>query len=88
MEQNTDRTPLDLRSENNVPCAVCRGSIDRSVIMIPGTNVCTPDWNLQYHGLLAAGHESRNSATEFICVDHEAESIVCGELSSVYGMIL
>lgn len=73
---------------NDVPCAVCRGSIDRFVIMIPGTNVCTPDWNLQYHGLLAAGHESRNSATEFICVDHEAESIVGGELSSVYGRIL
>lgn len=73
---------------NDVPCAVCRGSIDRSVIMIPGTNVCTPGWNLQYHGLLAAGHESKNSATEFICVDHGAKSIVGGELTSVHGRIL
>lgn len=70
---------------NDVPFA---GSIDRSVIMIPGTNVCTPGWNLQYHGLLASGHESKNSATEFICVDHGAESIIGGERCAIYGRII
>lgn len=29
-------------ANNDVPCAVCRGLLDRSVLMIPGTDVCTP----------------------------------------------
>lgn len=65
-------------ANNDVPCAVCRELLDRSVLMIPGTDVCTPGWNLQYHGLLAAGHETHKSATQFICVDHDAESIIGG----------
>lgn len=65
-------------ANNDVPCAVCRELLDRSILMIPGTDVCTPGWNLQYHGLLAAGHENHKSATQFICVDHDAESIIGG----------
>lgn len=73
---------------NDIPCAVCRSTTDSSVVMIPGTNLCTSDWNLQFQGMLAAGHESFKSATEFICIDKHSESVIGGEAALGDGRFL
>ena len=75
-------------TDNDIPCAVCRSKTDSSVLMIPGTNLCTSGWNLQFQGMLAAGHESFKSATEFICIDNNSESIAGGETRMRDGMYL
>jgi hypothetical protein len=56
-------------------CAVCRVTF-ATTIMIPGTNVCTPGWHLQYSGYLMAGGSGHVAGTEYICVDSALESIL------------
>ena len=53
-------------------CAVCRSSFSTTV-MIPGTNVCTAGWRLQYSGFLMAGGDDYTSGFEYICVDSAFE---------------
>lgn len=73
---------------NDIPCAMCRSKTDSSVVMIPGTNICTSSWNLQFQGMLAAGHQTFNSATEFICIDKQPEFVIGGEASLDDGRVL
>ena len=54
-------------------CSVCRSSLS-TTIMIPGTNVCTAGWQLQYSGYLMAGYYGHAAGSEFICVDSAMES--------------
>ena len=53
-------------------CAVCRSTLPTTV-MIPGTNVCTSGWRLQYSGFLMAGGYDLTSGFEYICVDSALE---------------
>jgi len=54
-------------------CAVCRAAFS-TTIMIPGTNVCSPGWHLQYNGYLMANHYAYNAQFEYVCVDSSLES--------------
>ena len=62
---------------NYVPCAVCR-STRSSVLMIPAKNQCHPGWTHEYHGYLSAGYHNHDAASEFVCVDGEAELLKGG----------
>ncbi|XP_063417567.1 short-chain collagen C4-like [Mytilus trossulus] len=59
--------------QNDPPCAVCRATGKTSVIMIPGKTKCYGDWHLEYNGRLAAGRDSYEASSEYICVDHQAQ---------------
>ncbi|XP_070188680.1 uncharacterized protein [Littorina saxatilis] len=58
--------------EKDPLCAVCRSQFSTTV-MIPGTNVCTSGWHLQYSGFLMAGAFHHTAGTEYICVDSRFE---------------
>ena len=60
-------------------CAVCRSTQFSNTIMVPGTNVCTDGWHLQYSGFLMAGYYAQASGSEFICVDSSMESRIGGD---------
>ena len=57
----------------DVVCSVCRSRLPTTV-MIPGTNVCTQGWRLQYSGYLMAGYHGHSAGSEFICVDSILEN--------------
>ncbi|CAG2225629.1 unnamed protein product [Mytilus edulis] len=59
--------------QNDPPCAVCRATGKTSVVMIPGKTKCYGDWHLEYYGRLAAGRDIHEAASEYICVDHQAQ---------------
>ena len=54
-------------------CAVCRSRLS-TTIMIPGTDVCSAGWTMEYNGYLMAGYYGHNAATEFVCVDSAMEA--------------
>ena len=56
------------RTNQDAVCAVCL-SPKSSVLMIPGTNVCTPEWNAEYSGFIMAGGAHDKGSSEYICVD-------------------
>ena len=65
--------PNMLLEKHEVPCAVCQVT-RRSVLMIPGTNLCKEGWTTEYVGQIAAERsESGRYRSEFVCVDDEAE---------------
>lgn len=52
-------------------------SVNTLIVYLFCCHSCTPplaDWTEEYHGYLMANHHGYY-ATEFICVDHEAEGI-------------
>ena len=61
-------------------CSVCRSTFSTTV-MIPGTNVCTPGWHLQYSGFLMAGEYEHTAGSEYICVDSQFQSRLGGDTS-------
>ncbi|KAJ8046077.1 hypothetical protein HOLleu_09252 [Holothuria leucospilota] len=65
-----------LSQEAEVACSVCLATSKHDVLMIPGVNSCPQGqgWREEYHGYLTAMHYTY-SATEYICMDHEAEGI-------------
>ena len=69
---------LDSHHNKNPVCAVCRSTLSTTV-MIPGTNVCTAGWSLQYSGFLMAGRYDRAAASQYICVDSGLENTVHGD---------
>ncbi|XP_063417578.1 uncharacterized protein LOC134700143 [Mytilus trossulus] len=64
--------------DNDVPCAVCRAITKSSVLMIPGKTKCYGDWNREFYGRLAAGADGHVAASEYVCVDHQAQYIEGG----------
>ena len=68
----------DSHHDKDAVCAVCRSTYS-TTIMIPGTNVCTAGWQLQYSGYLMAGAYDQVSSTEYICVDSRLENSVRGD---------
>ncbi|KAK3100542.1 hypothetical protein FSP39_021566, partial [Pinctada imbricata] len=61
--------------ESDVPCAVCRTVGSTSVLMIPGKTKCKQYWTKQYSGYLMAGYYGHVAASQYICVDKDAEKI-------------
>ncbi|KAK7094565.1 hypothetical protein V1264_006102 [Littorina saxatilis] len=68
----------DYHNNKDPVCAVCRSTLSTTV-MIPGTNVCTPGWHLQYSGFLMAGQNDNTAGSEYICVDSRLENNVRGD---------
>ena len=62
----------DSHMNKDPDCAVCR-SLRPTTIMVPGTNVCSSGWTLEYSGYLMAGHHTHAASTQFICVDTALE---------------
>ena len=59
----------DSHMDKDPTCSVCRSTFSTTV-MIPGTNVCTPGWHLQY----MAGYSGHAAGSEYICVDSQFQS--------------
>ena len=70
----------DSHHQKDPLCAVCRSTYS-TTIMIPGTNVCTAGWQLQYSGFLMAGAYDHTAGSEYICVDSRLENGVRGDQS-------
>ena len=64
---------FDSHMNKDPTCSVCRSTFSTTV-MIPGTNVCTPGWHLQYSGFLMAGEYDHSAGSEYICVDSQLQS--------------
>ncbi|KAK7095348.1 uncharacterized protein [Littorina saxatilis] len=74
----TEYETIDSHQNKDAVCAVCRPTLSTTV-MIPGTNVCTPGWHLQYSGFLMAGEFKHQAGSEYICVDSNMENTVHGD---------
>ncbi|KAK3100184.1 hypothetical protein FSP39_015894 [Pinctada imbricata] len=59
----------------DVPCAVCRTVGSTSVLMIPGKTKCEKSWTKQYSGYLMSGYHIHEAASQYICVDKDAENV-------------
>ena len=68
----------DSHQNKDAVCAVCRSTYSTTV-MIPGTNVCTAGWRLQYSGFLMAGRDVHSAASEYVCVDSRMENSIHGD---------
>uniref|UniRef100_K1QCA9 Short-chain collagen C4 n=1 Tax=Magallana gigas TaxID=29159 RepID=K1QCA9_MAGGI len=64
---------------NDLPCSVCRSTVESSVLMIPGKSSCYDGWSMQYHGDLVAGSVNHKAASQYICLDEHPESLVAGQ---------
>ena len=69
---------FDSHDNKDAVCAVCRSTYSMTV-MIPGTNVCTVGWRLQYSGFLMAGRDVHAAASEYVCVDSRMENSIHGD---------
>ena len=69
---------FDSHHNRDPVCSVCRSPFS-STVMIPGTDVCTAGWQLQYSGFLMAGNHIYDAGTEYICMDYSMESRAGGE---------
>ena len=71
-EYETNKGVLHDLHNQDVPCAVCR--VPRShIVMVPGKNSCFEDYTIEYNGYLISGFPSYKAASEYVCVDGEAE---------------
>ena len=65
-------------NQQDAPCAVCYVKSRVSQIMIPATNKCPSGWTKEYHGYLMTSHYGHNHASEFVCIDVDAEAVPGG----------
>ena len=64
--------------QQDVPCVVCNIRRRTSTIMIPGKTSCHAGWNLEYSGYLMSGYYNHDAATDYYCVDKDAEALPGG----------
>ncbi|XP_021355218.1 uncharacterized protein LOC110451497 isoform X2 [Mizuhopecten yessoensis] len=62
----------------DVPCAVCLGTQHTAYLMIPGRTQCYPGWTEVYQGYLASGHHGHAAASQYVCVDGDAQAVPGG----------
>lgn len=68
------------KHDKDVPCAVCLIPARSTALMIPARTSCYPGFHLEYKGYLMAGSFwGTKAASEFICVDEQAEAVPGGE---------
>ena len=61
--------------DHDAPCAVCYVGSRGSQLMIPATNKCPSRWTKEYHGYLMTSHDGHKHASEYVCVDSDAEVV-------------
>ena len=63
--------------DHDVPCAVCYVAPRETVLMIPGTYICPPNWTREYYGYLMTerNHAAHKGRATFECVDAAPEFI-------------
>ncbi|XP_019636378.1 PREDICTED: short-chain collagen C4-like isoform X1 [Branchiostoma belcheri] len=64
---------------HDVPCAVCYVPARGSKLMIPARKNCYSDWTEEYDGYLMANSHALDSATEYVCVDDNRETVPGGQ---------
>ena len=69
-----DNSAFGPTNGDDIPCAVCR-TTDNSVMMIPARVTCHIGWTKQYRGFLGAGYYRADAASEYVCVDENAEAL-------------
>lgn len=57
------------------PCAVCHVQTRGAKMMIPAKYDCPAGWTTEYHGYLMAAHHDNRHASDYICVDENAEAV-------------
>lgn len=74
-----DSTEFGHHNGDDLPCSVCRSTVQSSVLIIPGKSSCYGDWSMQYHGYLVAGYYNASAATQYICLDEHPEALFAGQ---------
>uniref|UniRef100_K1RWZ5 Short-chain collagen C4 n=1 Tax=Magallana gigas TaxID=29159 RepID=K1RWZ5_MAGGI len=74
-----DSTEFGHHNGDDLPCSVCRSTVQSSVLMIPGKSSCYDSWSMQYHGYLVAGYYNASAATQYICLDEHPEALFAGQ---------
>ncbi|XP_021352223.1 uncharacterized protein LOC110449594 [Mizuhopecten yessoensis] len=64
--------------DEEVPCAVCRSTSFVSSVMIPARTTCYSGWTKAYSGSLASGNYNNKAATQYVCVDENAQPLAGG----------
>ncbi|XP_071133216.1 uncharacterized protein [Mytilus edulis] len=64
-----------VKVNDDVPCAVCRDTTTETSLMIPAKTSCPSHWKKQYNGFLCANLYYHNGASEYACVDYDAQNI-------------
>ncbi|OWF43403.1 short-chain collagen C4-like [Mizuhopecten yessoensis] len=71
----------------DVPCAVCRSSTHSTSIMIPARTQCYSGWDKAYVGDLAGGYYDSKAATQYVCVDENAQALAGGGTTNDNGKV-
>ena len=58
-------------SKKHIACTVCEALGKSQTLMVPATDTCPEDWELNYKGYLSS--QSSDKRTEYICLDTEIE---------------
>lgn len=74
-----DSTEFGYHIGDDLPCCVCRSSVQSSVMMIPGKSSCYGGWSMQYKGDLVAGYYGNPAASQYICMDEHPETLTGGQ---------
>ena len=72
---------------HGAPCAVCYVRSHGSQLMVPATNKCPSGWTREYRGYLMTSHYGHKHASEFVCIDADAE-VVQGSHRDTDGALL
>ncbi|XP_011415224.3 short-chain collagen C4 [Magallana gigas] len=78
-EYDASSTEFGHDNGDDLPCSVCRSTVQSSVLMIPGKSSCYDGWSMQYHGDLVAGAVVHKAATQYICLDEHPEALIAGQ---------
>lgn len=58
-------------SKKYIACTVCEALGKSQILMVPATDTCPDNWELNYKGYLSS--QSSHERTEYICLDTEIE---------------
>ncbi|KAL3832678.1 hypothetical protein ACJMK2_024300 [Sinanodonta woodiana] len=72
--------PFSVSREDDVPCCVCKPPRTAS-LMIPGRTNCYLGWTMEYTGYLMSGYHGHSGATNYVCVDANAEATIRGNIN-------
>ncbi|XP_060580945.1 uncharacterized protein LOC132737625 [Ruditapes philippinarum] len=73
-------------NDEDAPCSFCR-SPRSSVAMFPGRLECFSGWTKEYSGYLVSGAHHHTSASEYICLDSDAE-MLAGGVANTDGRVI
>ncbi|CAC5406481.1 unnamed protein product [Mytilus coruscus] len=62
-----------VKVDDDVPCAVCLDTTANTSLMIPAKSSCPSLWKKQYNGILCANMYRHPAASEYVCVDSDAQ---------------